>query len=269
MIGGYFHQGSGLGNMLFRYITVRSLALDKGYDFCMTYTPDGSGKTPGFKGDSFMDIQWKAPRPSSLDGFTSFEEKKVVVDGLDVRSYDPEINFVKDNTIIDGEFQSDKYWGHHLDFINQWLKVEPLEVPDDTCVIGFRGGEYQVVSDLFLPNEYWEKSIAMMREINPKMKFEVHTDDINTASKFFGYMGVKIIHDIGWNWRAMRYARHAIVANSSFYIIPRLLRHNDGDGVLTIAPKYWARYNTKQWALPQNYYQQFEYIHHEGGSDKL
>jgi len=256
MIVGKFWNGSGLGNMLFRYITVRSLALDKDCDFGMMYVDDGSGKYPGFKGDTFMNIDWG----KSVNGITnpqSYEEKKVVVDGVDVRSYDPEINFVKDNTIIDGEFQDIRYWGHHLGNIHKWLKVELLVAPDDTCVIGFRGGEYYAVPDLGLPKEYFDKAIEMMKE-NGITKFEVHTDDVELAKQFFPEY--ECIHDIGRNWRAMRYAKNAIIANSSFYIIPRLL-----NGGFTIAPRGWARYNWNDggWYLPQNYYPQFKYIHHE------
>lgn len=92
-----------------------------------------------------------------------------------------------------------------------------------------------------------------MYDKNENIKFEVHTDDIGLAQQFFP--AFNIIHDIGINWRAMRYAKHAIIANSSFYILPRLL-----SGGVTIAPRYWARRNIKVWALPQNYYSQFTYI---------
>ena len=81
----------------------------------------------------------------------------------------------------------------------------------------------------------------------------MHTDDEITAKEFFP--DYKVIHDIGINWRSMRFAKYAIIANSSFFILPRWL--NKG---LTIAPKFWARRNTKVWALPQNYYKRFLYI---------
>ena len=134
MIAGIFHDGSGLGNQLFRYITIRTLAEDKGYEWEML-------NPLHFKGGGFMpiDVGEKA-KPSVMD--KEWHEKKVVENGIDIRSFDPEINFVQDNTVIDGEFQDDKYWRHKLPDIDKWLAVEPLMVPDDVCVIGFRGGEY-------------------------------------------------------------------------------------------------------------------------------
>lgn len=247
MIVGYFHQGSGLGNQLHRYVAVRVLAEEKGYEFNMF------GKQR-FKGASFMNLEF--------GGYTNedvlnkeFNEKKVVENGVDIRGYDPEINFVEDNTIIDGEFQDPRYFEHRLDDIQEWLKVKTLDVPEDVCVIGFRGGEFVGVPDLFLTKDYWEDAIAEMLKINPNMKFEVHTDDRHTAERMFP--DFVVIQDIEINWRSMRYAKYAIIANSSFYILPRLL-----SGGITIAPRGWARRNLGNgiWALPQNFYKQFSYI---------
>lgn len=249
MISGIFHQGSGLGDQLHRYITVRTLAKDRGFEWMMV------GKDR-FKGASFMnnlslpDTRW--------EGFKTWNEKDIRDKEMtDIRSYDPEINFVEDGTLIDGSFEDDKYWKHRLHEINEWLEVEPIEVPDDVCVIGFRGGEYSVIDDLFLPESYWTEAIEKMRAINPNMRFEVHTDDPTLAKLFF--RETPVIHDIGINWRSMRYAKHAIVANSAFYIMPRLLAHQEKDS-LTIAPRYWARRNKRVWARPACFYRDFLYI---------
>lgn len=249
MIVGYFHKGSGLGNQLHRYVATRVLAEDKGYAFSML-NPEN------FKGTSFMPLVYPTiynPAIRKLIMATHWNEKKVVENGMDIRGYDPEINFVEDNTVIDGEFQDPRYFEHRLDEVGEWLKVEPLNIDSDTCVIGFRGGEYKIFPDLFLDIRYWDEAIAIMKSLNPNMKFEVHTDDTESARQFFP--NYPIFQAIGVNWRAMRYAKYAIIANSSFYIFPRLLSKGK-----TIAPRYWARHNTGVWALPQNYYKQFDYI---------
>lgn len=258
MIAGIFHQGSGLGNQLFRYVATRVKATDLGVHFGMLERSDGSGKTLGFKGESFMTIDKGVLDVKHLY-FSKFEEKKVVENGVDVRSYDPEWNFIEDNTIIDGEFQDPKYFMHRIDEIRDWLKVEPLEFSENTCVINFRGGEYALYPDLFLPKEYWNLAIKKMREINPNMEFQVHTDDPAIASKFFPKY--KIVQDMGLNWRAVRYAPYLILSNSSFGILPAILNENVKK---VIAPQYWARYNKKIWAMEQNkHYGKFHYIHHE------
>lgn len=253
MIAGIFHQGSGLGNQLHRYVTTRVLAMDKGYEWAMLY-PDN------FKGKSFMSIE-VASVPTDDEVVAIYEhphlfnEKKVVENGVDIRGYDPEINFVEDNTIIDGEFQDERYFEHRLPEIREWLKVEPLDMPDDLCVINFRGGEYAIFPELYLTKDYWVEAISLMREKYPHVRFEVHTDDFVEAAKFFP--GLPITRDIGLNWRSIRYAKHLIISNSSFAILPALLNEDVKE---VIAPRYWARRNTGAWALPQNYYRRFTYI---------
>ena len=252
MIAGIFHQGSGLGNQLHRYVATRVRAADLGVDWKMSYQEDGSGKDPGFKGKSFMRIgDWQLIEFMSVD--KGWNEKKIVENGVDVRSFDPEFDFVEDNTLIDGEFQDERYWAHHESDLDDWLKVDRLEVPTDLCVIGFRGGEFAVYPDLFLTRDYWDEAIKKMKDINQRMKFEVHTDDPVLAQQFFP--DYKVIQNIGINWRSMRYATYAIVANSSFFILPRWMSKG-----MTIAPRYWGRRNTKTWSLPQNYYSRFLYI---------
>lgn len=254
MITGIFHKGSGLGNQLHRYVTARVLATDKGLKFSMV-APEL------FKGKEFMNLKMNDVGVVDSTPFTvELPSGKVIPLGTssvweewNKNVYDPDINFVKNDTIIDGNFEDVRYFEHRLYEINKWLQVEPLPVPDDVCLIGFRGGEYYTVPELGLPKEYFERAIAEMKKINPDMRFEVHTDDRELAELFFP--DYPIIQNVEINWRAMRCAKYAIIANSSFYVLPRLL---NGGG--TIAPRYWNRYNTKKWDYPQNYYKRFTYI---------
>jgi len=239
MIAGIFHQGSGLGNQLFRYVVARVAAKDKWTSFGM--------KNPElFKGKSFMNLDLGVP---VRDNMTPFQEKKILENGVDIRGYDPEINFINDNTIIDGEFQDERYFNHRLNEVREWLHVEPLKTDDNLCVIGFRGGEYSIFPELFLTKDYWDDAVYKMLGLNAAMRFEVHTDDPVLAKQFFP--DYPIIQDIALNWRSVRYAKYLIIANSSFYIFPTLLNQ---EVKKVIAPRYWARRNTKVWALPQNYY---------------
>lgn len=243
------HAGSGLGNQLHRIIAGKVLALDKGLEHKVIALGN-------FKGKSFMKLD---AEDAYLPYLTEQGSGKVICQAKfplweeKTQNYNPEINFVEDWTIIDGEFQDDKYFGHRIKEIDEWLKVEPLEISDDVCVIGFRGGEFYTVPELGLPYHYFTEAMEMMLELNPAMKFEVHTDDPIKAKEFFP--DLKITHDIGINWRSMRYAKYAIIANSSFFILPRLL-----NGGVTIAPRGWARRNIGEWSRPDNYYRQFKYI---------
>ena len=247
MIQGIFHQGSGLGNQLHRYIATRCIALDCGYEF-------GMANPELFKGASFMNLDMGSPY-RELPHFLQ-EQKEVDENGVDIRGYDGElVRQIIDDTQIDGEFQDERYWQHHAKEVDEWLTVKPLAFPDDVCVIGFRGGEYSYFPDLFLTHEYWDEAIAMMRKINPMMEFRVVTDDPALAEQFFPTF--KVTHEIGHDWRSIRYAPYLIIANSSFYIFPAWLNEN---AKMIIAPKYWARHNLGFWALPQNEYKKFTYI---------
>lgn len=259
MVVGIFHPGSGLGNMLARYVMTRTLAEDKGWNFGMLGIEHFKGSFMNIDLGSLVDIPYTIEaggRLVPISTMASFAEKKVVENGVDIRGWDPEINFVEDNTIIDGEFQDERYWGHKLPEITKWLDTAPLFMPNDLCIIGFRGGEYKYVPDLFLPKEYWEQAIDVMKQINPSMRFHVVTDDVETARQMLPE-GMKITHDMSTDWRAIRGARYLIIANSSFYIFPALINNNVRK---IIAPRFWGRYNTGVWATNQNYYGKFQYI---------
>ncbi len=255
MIAGIFHAGSGLGDQLFRYITVRTLAEEKGLDWEMW-------NVDSFKGKGFIDIPYARDYMKG-EPKQWFEKNVRDTQGNDIRSYDPEINFVQDNTLIDGSFEDPKYWSHNLEHIQKWLQIEPISVPNDLCVVGIRGGEYSLYKDLFLPKEYFEKAMAKMRRINPQMRFEIHTDDPELAIPVVEnqQLSHSTHSNMGLNWRTMRCAKYAIVANSSFYILPRILQHHQNPDAVTIAPRYWAGHNVQIWKRPATYYPQFQYIH--------
>lgn len=263
MIAGILHKGSGLGNQLFRYIATRVLAEDKGYEF-------GIVNPEGFKGKSFIDLNMGKEVPGTFHveqptgkvipeghGLSTFSEKSDVQNGLDIRGYDPEWENIPDNTLIDGEFQAPHYFIHKLRDIDLWLRVRYLGMPNNLCVIGFRGGEFTVFPDLYLTKEYWDMAIERMRQINPEMVFVCVTDDPVAASQMLpGF--VKISHEISTDWRMIRHARYLILSNSSFYILPALLNNNARE---IIAPRFWARRSSGgPWATPQNCYSQFTYI---------
>jgi len=258
---GIFHEGSGLGNQLFRYVATRTLAEDKGLEFGMV-APEN------FKGSSFMALDMGEAFPGTytvgaggavipISSMASFAEKKIIENGVDIRGYDPEINFVQDNTVIDGEFQDERYFIHRINDIRHWVQTPYLPMPSYTCILAFRGGEYTQFPELYLPKEYWEQAIELMKQENPNMKFIAVTDDIPAARAMLPDF-VKVYHDISMDWRMIRNAGYLILSNSSFCLLPALMNTHSKR---TIAPRYWARHTIGgPWATAQNYYPDFEYI---------
>jgi len=225
------HAGSGLGNQLFRYVGSRTLADNKFEGHAMV-APEL------FKGKDFMKLQISN---AGLDYEIQPNTGKVILKDL------------KNINVIDAEFQSELDWS--IIDVREWIKVEPMELPDDLCIISHRGGEYTVYPDLYLPQEYWDRATSIMREINPNMRFEVQTDDPISAK--IQFPNFPIVHDMAHNWRSIRYAKHLIVGNSSFSILPSLM--NMGvDKIL--APKYHAGYNKGYWQEPNNRYRRYTYV---------
>lgn len=272
MIVGIFHRGSGLGNQLFRYVATRVLAQDKGYEFGMI-------NPKGFLGSSFMEldmgnlnnIEFHTKEPEgkvvpNID-WPLWEEKRIVKDGIDIRSYDPEFNLVKDNTIVDGEFQGEKYIVHRKNEIREWLKVkeeyECYDYSDDnTCVINFRGGEYVNSEDLFLNKNYWGNAINNMLKINSNFRFIVITDDVATAKEFFPNYDVSHF-STAKDYVIIKNAKYLILSNSSFAWFPAWLNVNLK---YCIAPKYWSRHNISDgyWSMSYNITSGWMYQDREG-----
>ena len=242
MIAGIFHKGSGLGNQLFRYVFVRCLAKDRGFEF-------GMQNPENFKGASFLNVDMGVPIGRLI--YTYIEPRVNHKDSLtDIRTYDFKgIDAIKDDTLIDGEFQGENYFKHQKNEIREWLKVETKKLAENLCIINFRGREYVGNQELFLTKKYWSEAVLNMRKINPDMKFSVVTDDIKNAKKFFP--DFEISHNLKEDYSAIQSAYYLILSNSSFAILPAWLNTNVR---LIIAPKYWARHNISNgyWSCGYN-----------------
>lgn len=273
MIVTEIYNGQGLGNQLFCYVTTRVIAADKGYEF-------GIMSPEKFKGHDFLNLNFgkKVVGGSGPEGGPPhqlpeginyyYNERKIThPSGADIRTYDPGLVSVPDNTKIDGVMQDEQYLVHRKEDIRQWLKVKPGcdctdYASDDICVINFRGGEYVNVPDLFLPQKYWDDAVAEMRKINPNFRFVVITDDVRAARRFFP--DFEVAHfNVGKDYSIIKNAHYLILSNSSFAWFPAWLNENLK---FCIAPKYWARHNTSDgyWCCTYNITSGWSYLDHDG-----
>jgi hypothetical protein len=260
------YHGAGLGNQLATYVTARCIALDKGYDFGVLY-PERF-KAP------FLNLDMGKPviggvvpvegqMPSQLpDGI----EQYYLEAGDDKRTYDQNLINVPDNTMVHGYMQGEDYFKHRKDEIREWLKVDgvELDLPEDVCVINFRGGEYIHVPSFFLPISYWKQAVENMRKINPKMKFKVVTDDVATAKIFFGTLGIEdVTHEMMMDWLMIHNAHYLILSNSSFAFFPAW---TNTKVKMVIGPKYWGNHNANDgtWSLGYNIVGGWHYQNKDG-----
>jgi hypothetical protein len=274
MIVTEIYNGQGLGNQLWCYVTTRVIAKDRGFDF-------GIQSPHKFKCLDFLDLDFGKPvtggagpeggPPTKLpDGIAYYYPERKIThpdNGVDIRTYDPHLVDILDNTKIDGVMQDERYILHRKAEIKQWLKVKPEYetnefAADDICVINFRGGEYVQNPRVFLPQSYWDTAIAKMREINSDMKFVVITDDVKTAKKFFPEFPVHHF-SIAKDYVVIKNAHYLILSNSSFACFPAWLNENLK---LCIAPKYWSQYNYSDgyWGCSYNIISGWEYLNKEG-----
>ena len=260
MLIGILHPGSGIGDQLFSYIAARVRAADLGVDF-------GFVGREFFKGKDFMQLDWGKEVDEGLEFrlehptgrvFPAFNCKFF---RADKPHFDPDFDFIQDDTIIDGYGAQDtRYFGHRMDDIREWLAIRSnfcdYDEIDDVCVINFRGGEFKAIPELFLTRDYWDLAVGtLIAKYDDRLKFEVHTDDPEAAKQMFP--AFPVFSGIELNWRSIRHAKHLIISNSAFAIIPALLNENVQE---IIAPKYWNRRNIGKWNWPMNYYKKFTYI---------
>ena len=149
---------------------------------------------------------------------------------------------VKDNTILRGYMQSEKYFAHCADLVRWHFQMVPFDVtvPDDAVAIHVRGGDYVNSSHHFtLWRDYYERAMDVM-----KGTYLIFTDDPVHCEKIFPgykvsngeiYAGWNIIHgDIFRDFYMMRQCKKFIIANSSLSWWAAWLSQGE-----TIAPRNW------------------------------
>lgn len=259
MITTELYEGQGLGNQLWVYAAGRSIAEYLGVGFAL----QGIDR---FKGHEFLEIdplvnvtveEQQLIKDCTIPRFY----EKCYYDG-DLKyvssSFDEAVSQINGPAILEGLFQSERYFFGNLEKLKSYIRLKPdwinkVAVPDDTCIINVRGGEYKRHKNFILPMSYWEQAIRNVREQTGVERFLVVTDDVKYARAIFPQYEV-LRGGVGDCYVALKNAKHLILSNSSFSYFPT---KTSGDKKYVIAPMYWARFgNTyKRWASPANLYE--------------
>lgn len=156
----------------------------------------------------------------------------------------------EDNLILEGYWQSEKYWHEFKKELAEVLEFE--HKPADYVAVHVRRGDYLQFPEQFpvLPMEYYKIAIWHFEELGYK-KFKIYSDDIKYCKSVFFYeysshdlefefsTGKSAIEDM----RDMYNGAGFIIANSSFSLFPALLR---ADNPIVIAPA------EHRWFGPKN-----------------
>jgi hypothetical protein len=267
-------HGQGIGNQLFCYVTTRSIAHDRGFEFGIKDTGWSGDKRYNQNGFYWFDLDMGCEVPAGLE---VYREKDIriflqtcghdMTHGCDIRKSDENMINIPDNRIIFGNMQHQKYFIHNKDLVKKWLKVkeeyDTYEYTDDNvCVLNFRGGEYVGFHELYLERKYWIDAMTNMTKINPNMEFVVITDDVKASQDMLPE--IPAYHfSVDKDYTIIKNAKHVILSNSTF---PFFAVFTSDTIENIIAPKYWARHNVSDgyWASGQNLYTGWTYQDREG-----
>ena len=273
MIVTEIYDCQGLATQLHCYVTTRTIALDKGYNFAIM-------NPQKFKCLDFMDLDIGIPvfggsgpelgPPNVLPvGIKKYFREKEIKhsNGSDIRLDDTSLQLVEDKTKLDGLFQSENTIIHRKEEIKTWLTLnEDFECydysGDEYCVINFKGGEYANDSNVFLDKSYWNNSINKMLTINPDFKFIVITDDVVLARMYFPSFEVHNF-SISKDFSIIKNAHYLILSNSNFSYFATFISE---ENKYIIAPKYWKGYNSSDgyWNCGYSIYRNYNYMDKQG-----
>lgn len=283
------YNGQGLGNQLWCYVVLRCLSEELNFDF-------GVMSPEKFKGREFLETDFGLPviggvgpeggPPSQLpEGIENYfrenlidhPEARILISKMDLSAYS-----ISDNTKIDGNFQSIHYIEKYREKTKKWLSIKEDKnikdfSSDDICIVHIRGGDF-LGSLASLDSNYYQKSIEIIRNENPNMKFYIITDDVNYANRILP--GIEIVggsstrisdnakanHHIGgpiWmDWSILLNCKNAIISASSFSWWPIWLN----DEVNVIAPMYWADYKRSDgyWSCGDSLIPKWRYLNRNG-----
>lgn len=276
MIGTKVTYGDGLGNQLFRYITARCIALDRGEEFGIIGKETFANNMHSSCGLYFMELDFgKEVREEDFkqtyyekeDRLYLGNSKHDLQHGAYIAGTDWEMYKVPSGTLLMGNMQSEDYYLKYKEQIKQWLRVKPEYdcyeySQDNLCILHLRCTDYMDCPELFIKKSYWKKGMANMKKLNPNMRFMIITNDVKEANKILP--GIPAYNfELAKDYSIIKNAKYLLLANSSFTYFPAFTSETVK---YIIAPKYWARHNVSDgyWASEQNIYTGFHYQDRKG-----
>ena len=264
MIKIIFKKGQGLGNQLWLFAVAKSLSehLNKELEI---------DNFENFKGKNFLKLDYfnfetknqKDLQRNNCEKYSIFNEKIYYDSDLKyiISNFDENILKISDYTILEGIFQSEKYFFGNFNKLKRYISLKKSYINNDKidskfCVLNIRGGEYKRHKDFLLPKSYWENAIENFIKIYDIHKFKIVTDDYKYSKALFP--DLEIIHsDISKCYSTIYNCKNIIVSNSSFAYFPC----KTGIKKNIIAPMFWARpiKNNGRWISPCNLYKDWLY----------
>jgi len=250
----YCYLKGGFANMMFQIAATLSLAADKGMMASfpnlhqqLDYLNDDKTYNPNLK---HANEYLKIFENLNILGPTGTERV------INFPFYYEEINFSSDDSILEGFFQSEKYFHHNSNEIRDIFKMpEEMEkqirkkysqfLDSNTVSLHIRRGDYLKFPDhhVVLSKDYYEKAIKLF----PKADFYlVFSDDIEWCKETFkGDKFIFIENEKDYiEFYLMSLCKNNIIANSSFSWWPAWLNLNENKRI--VAPNEWFGFKIKE-----------------------
>lgn len=264
----------GLGNQMFQYALYRSL-ITSGKTVKADISPFVYDKKREFVLDKFPNVKMDLLSKSEFDEvYKKYRKRSFVVKCLNkllpptdfyyIEKFEGMFHksiFHKDNKIIDGYFQNEKYFIQNKAMIREELSFpkvsskvlarisEDLEKENNSVSIHIRRGDYLELDDLYggiCTLDYYQKAIEYIEKKIETPKYYIVSDDIdwvkeNLKIENATYINREIFdyYEDWYDMYIMRRCHHNIIANSSFSWWGAWL--NEHEDKIVIRPEKWNR----------------------------
>jgi hypothetical protein len=135
---------------------------------------------------------------------------------------------IKNNLILDGYFQSPKYFIDYIDYIRLQFKI-PMHINKGILGIHLRADDYKRFPTLHpvLPVEYYQHALINFYNIDIK-QVVVFTDDPELAKEYFPEYINNIVSSKNPldDFYRMCMCEHLIIANSSYSVMAAIMNRN-------------------------------------------
>ena len=215
-----------LGNQLFQYAICRIVAEQNGYEYSIPK-------------------EWQGQRLFECSlGVDCTHEENLKTFNEGENKFNPEVFDVKDNTILDGFWQSDKYLYGYEEKVKAWFKpkkINSINIKDNTCVIHLRMKDRYFWEKYRLPIEYFDKAKEIVKsKVDQSIKFLIVTDNPEMAKSYFKDDEITN-NNMEADFFTIYQAKHKIISASTFSWWASWL--NATEDSLIIAPNKWMHYN--------------------------
>lgn len=258
----------GLGNQLFQIFATISYAMENNIEFCFLYTPNRllNNTRPTYWNNLFI----------NLKKYTVNEMPNNLIRGKEPYFHYHRINYLTNiNVMLDGYYQSEKYFNKMYEQIYQLIQIDNLKnniikKHDDMnnyISLHYRYDDYKKLSMyVLLPIQYYINSIRYMIEkyksetliflcfYQKSDEKEAYLLTNNLKNMFKSCQFLKINHNIS-DWEQllhMSLCKGNIIANSTFSWWGAYL--NNTENKIVCAPSKWFNHthNTKD-LIPSNW----------------